>query len=88
MNRWFTDAQLHLTTAARSVGVGLATAAWMSVVSAHLQLPSDARTYAGIGGSLVATAVAQLLSGRPPGAPDSRPASSARARLRIPRSKR
>jgi hypothetical protein len=50
----------------KSVGVGLATAAWVSVLTAHLQLPTDVRTYAGIGCSLLATAVAQVFLGRPP----------------------
>ncbi len=66
MTAWVIDAQFHLASAARSVGVGLATAAWVSVLSAHVEVPSDARTYAGIGASLLATALAQFLSGRPP----------------------
>jgi len=57
----------HLAQALRSVGVGLATAAWASVLTAHLQLSADLRTYAGIGASLLATALTQLLfGGRPP----------------------
>jgi hypothetical protein len=57
----------HLANALRSVGVGLATAAWTSVLSAHVQLPTDVRTYAGIGLSLFAAAATHLLFGaRPP----------------------
>jgi hypothetical protein len=56
----------HLAQALRSVGVGLATAAWVSVLMAHLQVSTDVRTYAGIGASLLATALTQLLFGGPP----------------------
>jgi hypothetical protein len=57
----------HLATALRSVGVGLATAAWVSVLTAHIQLPTEARTYAGIGASLLAAAATHVLFGtRPP----------------------
>lgn len=66
MTLWVIDAEFHLAHALKSVGVGLATAAWVSVLTAHLQLPADWRTYAGIGCSLLATAVAQVFLGRPP----------------------
>jgi len=63
---WLEDGTFHLAAALRSVGVGLATAAWVSLLTAHIQLPTDARTYAGIGASLVATALTQILFGGPP----------------------
>jgi hypothetical protein len=67
MRIWLEDGTFHMAAALRAVGVGLATAAWMSVLTAHIQLPTDARTYAGIGASLVATALTQILFGsRPP----------------------
>lgn len=63
MTLWVIDAQFHLANALRSVGVGLATAAWVSVLTAHIQLPGDIRIYVGVGASLLATALAQLLWG-------------------------
>lgn len=67
MRIWLEDATFHMGAALRAVGVGLATAAWVSLLTAHIQLPTDARTYAGIGASLVATALTQILFGnRPP----------------------
>jgi hypothetical protein len=67
MRVWLDDSMFHLANALRSVGVGLATAAWVSVLTAHIQLPTDARTYAGIGASLLAAAATHLLFGtRPP----------------------
>jgi hypothetical protein len=67
MRIWLDDAMFHLANALRSVGVGLATAAWTSVLSAHLQLPTDVRTYAGIGLSLFAAAATHVFFGaRPP----------------------
>jgi hypothetical protein len=66
MTVWVIDAQFHLANALRSVGVGLATAAWVSVLTAHIQLPGDVRIYVGVGLSLLATALAQLMWGRSP----------------------
>jgi hypothetical protein len=67
MRLWLDDGMFHLANALRSVGVGLATAAWTSVLSAHVQLPTDVRTYAGIGLSLFAAAVTHVIFGaRPP----------------------
>lgn len=66
MRLWVDDAMFHLANALRSVGVGLATAAWVSVLTAHVQLPADARTYAGIGASLFAAALTHLFFGSQP----------------------
>lgn len=67
MRIWLDDGMFHLANALRSVGVGLATAAWTSVLSAHVQLPTDVRTYAGIGLSLFAAALTHIVFGaRPP----------------------
>ena len=65
MNTWATEAALHLAIAIRGVGIGLATAMWLSVLTAHLDLPADARTNIGIGCSALATILAQLLSRQP-----------------------
>ncbi len=65
MSSWASEAALHLAIAVRSVGIGLATAMWLSVLTAHLDLPADARTNIGIGGSALATVVAQVLSRQP-----------------------
>ena len=40
MTIWVTDAQFHLAHALRSIGVGLATAAWVSVLTAQKSYPS------------------------------------------------
>jgi hypothetical protein len=67
MRVWLDDGMFHLANALRSVGVGLATAAWVSVLTAHVQLPAEARAYAGIGASLLAVALTQVFFGsRPP----------------------
>jgi hypothetical protein len=63
MTLWVIDAQFHLANALRSVGIGLATAAWISVLTAHIQVPGDARAYFGVGATLLATAAAQVFWG-------------------------
>ena len=63
---WLADAAYHLGHALRSVGCGLAAAAWASVVTAHLELSADLRAYIGIGALGAGVATAQLFGGRPP----------------------
>ena len=63
---WVEDARFHLLRALRSVGVGLAAAAWASVLSSEAQLGDETRAYVGIGASLVATLISQCVGSRPP----------------------
>jgi hypothetical protein len=68
MRVWLEDLKFHLAVAMRAVGIGLAAAAWASVLGSEAQQSSDVRSLALVVSAIVSVAICQWLTGLPPSA--------------------